>query len=103
MPRSARSRGGFRCRPPRAGRLLRASPPASPRDRISHYFNSYGNRARRSYYAAPAKTFGTMRGTMRGGRGCVEGGRAASGAEVVGSARGGERTVARGGDGTTPG
>lgn len=83
MPRSARSRGGFRCRPPRAGRLLRASPPASPRDRISHYFNSYGNRARRSHYAAPAKTFGTMRGTMRGGRGCVEGGRAASGAEVA--------------------
>lgn len=95
--------------PPRAGRLLRASPPTSPRDRISHYFNSYGNRARRSHYAAPAKTFGTMRGTMRGGRGCVEGGgrerereRAASGAEV-GSARGGERTVARRGDGTTPG
>lgn len=39
---------------------------------------------------------------MRGGR--REGGRerAASGAEV-GSARGGERTVARRGDGTTPG
>lgn len=76
-------------RPPRAGRLLRASPPASPRDRISHYFNSYGNRARRSHYAAPAKTFGTMRGTMR------EEGVAWREGEV-GSARGGERCSRRG-------
>lgn len=67
--------------PPRRGpaRLLRASPPDSPCDRISHYFNSYGNRARRSDYAAPAKTFGTMRGTMRGVRGWEWGGGGARG------------------------
>lgn len=46
-----------------------------PRDRTSHYFNSYGNHAAQRRYAGSPKTFGTMRGTMpqreREREGCV--------------------------------
>lgn len=39
-------------------------------DRISHYFNSYGNHAAQPRYAGSPKTFGTMRGTMPVGGAC---------------------------------